>query len=143
MPLWGVWAIIGAICLCSEALHPGLFIFLPFSVAAYVTAIIALYWTYVWLHVTVFVCCVSTAFFIFHRWSLRGKAQETTNVYALVGSTGYVVTPITEYQKGYIYINGQYWLADAEIALSERTPVRIIGIRGCHLIVTPIDRRYV
>lgn len=63
-----------------------------------------------------------------------------SNMYALQGKRGVVVTPAREYQFGYVHIAGELWayksVADQEILAG--STVQVVDIRGAHLIVKEV-----
>jgi membrane protein implicated in regulation of membrane protease activity len=74
-------------------------------------------------------------------WVKRSdKNHYHSNMYALQGKRGVIVTPATEYQFGYVHIAGELWacknLGDKEIAPG--ATIQVVDVKGAHLIVKEI-----
>jgi len=133
------WLIVSFIFLFIELGNPGLFFFLSFACAAFVSFIVSLFFCSLFLQISVFL--MSFLFFIFFLKIIVLPAINSTiyrsNTAALLGKTGVVIKDITEYQIGQIVVNGQVWSAHSsnKNLISIGTSVLVESIIGCHLVV--------
>jgi membrane protein implicated in regulation of membrane protease activity len=67
--------------------------------------------------------------------------REKTNVDSLIGQRALVTKAISEFEKGEIKLNGQFWSAHAEnnSAITEGSKCVILRIEGVQAIVKAID----
>ncbi len=65
---------------------------------------------------------------------------HATNANALIGKEGIVTEAINPDQPGYVKIQGELWLARslAKTQLQKGTLVRVVNIRGAHVVVEEI-----
>ena len=75
---------------------------------------------------------------------LRAQAKKvTTGVEGLIGEVGETLEELDP--TGNIFINGEYWKAEADAKIEKGVQIRAIGKRGIVLIVEPTEsthRRY-
>ena len=66
---------------------------------------------------------------------------EKTNVDSLIGKHAQVTRPISEFEKGQVKVNGQFWTAraDGNSELKEGNKCVIIRIEGVQAIVRPLE----
>ncbi len=134
-----IWGVLALFSLLAEAAYPSLFIYLPIALSCGITSIISWIYSMLWLDITVMCVITPLLFVVFRMWSRNAQTVEPTNVYALVGKSGYVTTPIFPDRKGYITIDSMAWRAAADIYIPKNTRVRIVDIHGCHVIVRHIE----
>jgi len=137
MALWMVWLIIGCIMLLAEAAQPGVFIFLPLALTCVTIALPA--WYGISVTAQFFMAIFTLAGIIYLLRISTQRKQETldTNMYALIGKTGYVTRGITPYTKGYVSLDGTLWLAASDVTIPNGTLVRVQAVEGCHVKVQP------
>lgn len=136
-----LWSGVALFFLLFELGSPGLFYFLSFFCGASISALLALMELSLFDQATMFLCSSVAAFFLLKAWVKRSdKNHYHSNIYALQGKRGVIVTPATEYQFGYVHIAGELWAcknaANQEIAVG--SAVHIVDIKGAHLIVKEI-----
>ena len=84
---------------------------------------------------------VSICLLVFTRKIFVNKLKtgsEKTNVDALIGCEGLVISDIGDFSPGQVRLNGQIWTAvgrEPDITISAGTAVRVIAIEGVKLIV--------
>jgi len=139
---WMVWGVLALIMLMFEMGHPGLFLFLSFSVGALIAGLAASANYGLASQLTIFSLGVCTGLLLFYRWLKakgRGfhKAQMGTNAYALVGKEAKAVSNITAQSPGQVIINGEIWRAKTygDATIFQGDQVIVLDIKGCHLIV--------
>lgn len=130
-----VWIIIAVICIVIEALFPGLFIFLPLALACSATAIMSCMWQSLVIDIITLLTSLTATLFMFQFWSHRTRPEYHTNVYSIIGQTGYVISPIFPEHKGYVHIDDGEWRAAAHTHLEIGTRIEVRDVRGCHVIV--------
>jgi len=135
------WFILACFFLIAEVGHPGLFFFLPFSLAAFITAIISIWFSSLIIQGICFLATSAAIFFIMHRWlNIRKLVQRKdvhTNIDALIGQHGIVIEKISERGTGYVKVNGETWLARSceGLCIDVGTPIKIVDTRGAHVLV--------
>jgi membrane protein implicated in regulation of membrane protease activity len=137
-----LWCGVALFFLLFELGSPGLFYFLSFFCGAVISALIALLELSLFDQVTMFLLSSVAAFFALKAWVKRSdKNHYHSNMYALQGKCGVVVTPATEYQFGYVHVAGELWackyLAHQEIKAG--ATVQVVDVKGAHLIVKEIQ----
>jgi len=135
------WLITGIILLCFEMGHPGLFFFLSFACAAFITAGASWLVSSFIFQASIFLISGLLSFVILKFW-LKWKhnfshSHFQSNVYALVGKRGIVTEEITPIKAGQVKVAGEMWSARPVVKniIRSGTEVEIINIQGCHLIV--------
>lgn len=64
------------------------------------------------------------------------KTNDTiSNVNALIGQHGIVITPIAPMQYGQVKVNGEIWTAASEEVIERDQRIQVIGIDGVKLLV--------
>jgi len=135
MLIWIMWFIAALASLIAEAIHPGLFIFLPLSAGCVAAALAAMVgFSMIWQMILMAIMFI-VSIFICYILSGRGKRYPRTNVYALIGRHGYVIEPIYPYQKGYVMLGGEKWLARADTYIPEGVLVVVTDVSGGHVVV--------
>lgn len=136
-----IWLILMIVFLTAEALTVGL-VSIWFAGGALAAMALAFFDVDPMIQLFVFFA-VSICLLIFTRKIFVEKLQtgkESTNVDALIGETGHVVSTIHPMQIGQVKVNGQVWSAladDRMLTLEEGSFVEIIAIEGVKLIVVP------
>jgi membrane protein implicated in regulation of membrane protease activity len=135
---WLIWLIIGVICVIIEILDPAVF-FISFGIAGLITSPISTLGIPIWLQVLIF-GIISFIVFLFMRKvyeKLFQKEKTETNVYALVGKTGLVITSIPSDGRGEVKVGGEIWTAIAEdnIVITNGEKITVLAIDGNKLIV--------
>ncbi len=112
--MWQIFAIVGLISLILEMTVPTMF-FLNFAVAAFITAICAIY-IYEWTALVIIFAAISLVSLLFLRPLLvktTHKNQETGIAAKYIGKTAKVIETITP-EKGVISIYDERWEARAD-----------------------------
>lgn len=137
-----VWLAVALIMLVIEALTVGLAT-IWFAAGALVALIAALLDFSIAVQIVLFLA-VSICLLVFTRKIFVEKLKagsEKTNVDALVGEKGVVISPIHPYEVGQVKVGGQVWSAvgknpDETFAVDQL--VKINAIEGVKLVVTPV-----
>ena len=144
------WVWLGAavvFALVELAFVGGSFIILPWSVSAFIAAILAFYDVPVEVQWTVFVFGGAILFFILYRWAQRFMRDTPrlpgVGAGRLVGMTGIVTTEISpddEDRKGRVRIEGEVWgaLADGDGGIAAGQRVRVLAMQGTRVVVAPV-----
>ncbi len=137
------WVIFATIMLIVEVFTTG-FWALPFSVAAYVTALFAGLEAPFYIQLGIFVfgsaVCVFSMQWAYRKYIKKSKDDELkTGVDRLIGQTAWVVKPIKgEFQRGEVKVGGEIWSAiganDEELAEGGKVVVRKVD--GAKLVVS-------
>lgn len=139
-----VWIFLGIWFLLFELGTPGLFYFLSFSIAAFITAIATFFITTIIYQVLFFLLATVFAFLLLHVVFLpllqSDKKNYKSNVEALIGKQGYVVMSIGKYHSGQVKMNGEVWSARSEKneVIEKNREVMVIAVKGVHLIVKKV-----
>ncbi len=143
MPAWAVWIIVAVFCAVAEIFTPTFFI-LWFGVGALVASLLAglgagITWQFAGFIVASAILIPSTKR-ISSRW--LGRREETkTNIYGLIGKTGYVTKKIGESCPGQVRVNGEIWTArsasETEIPLGVK--IEVLEVQGVHLVVKALE----
>lgn len=139
-----LWLVIAFLFLLLEMGSPGLFYFLSFFFGG-LAAAIATFWTDVALIQIISFFSASIGSVVLLRYVilpilLKGRPQERTNVYALKGKHGFVVSTITQRKSGFVLLNGTRWAArsvDNELIEKDQA-VEVVNVQGTHVIVKKI-----
>lgn len=137
------WLIVALFFLLFELGSPGLFYFLSFSFGALITSFASALCITMFDQAIIFIVSSIAAFFVLNKWVRKqsGNKHHHSNVYAMQGKKGVVVTPATLNRFGYVHIGGQVWayktMHDEIIAVG--CPVEVIDVRGAHVIVRSFD----
>ncbi len=136
------WLITALGFLMFELGSPGLFYFLSFSCGALITSFAGAMCATIFDQAIIFIVSSIASFFALTKWV--GKTSRSThirtNVHALIGKKGVVVTPANIYsQLGYVHVSGQVWAYKAlnDHSFSAGSPVEIVDVRGAHVVVRP------
>lgn len=137
-----IWLAVALVMLVIEALTVGLAT-IWFAAGALVALLAALLDFSIAVQIVLFLA-VSICLLVFTRKIFVGKLKagsEKTNVDALVGEKGVVISPIHPYEVGQVKVGGQVWSAvgknpDETFAVDQL--VKINAIEGVKLVVTPV-----
>ena len=138
------WLISSLVFILFELGHPGLFYFLSFSCGAFVSLIANLADLSEFDQIVLFFLASIVATVALRKWVRRygNRGHFYSNMYALRGKKGVVVTPSVKGQfAGYIHIEGQVWAyttIDDEV-IQAGSSVEVIDVRGAHLVVKSIS----
>ena len=136
-----VWLVVMIGFLIAEALTVGL-VGIWFAGGALVAVILSLLEVSPLIQIIVFFA-VSICLLVFTRKIFVEKlntGKENTNVDALIGETGQVISTIYPMEIGQVKLKGQVWSAladDSLLTIEEGTHVTIKAIEGVKLIVIP------
>ena len=136
-----VWLVVMIGFLIAEAVTVGL-VGIWFAGGALVAVILSLFEVSPLMQVIVFFA-VSICLLVFTRKIFVEKlntGKENTNVDALIGETGQVISAIYPMEIGQVKLKGQVWSAladDSLLTIEEGTYVTIKAIEGVKLIVIP------
>ena len=137
-----IWLAVALVMLIIEALTVGLAT-IWFAAGALVALLAALLDFSIAVQIVLFLA-VSICLLVFTRKIFVEKLKagsEKTNVDALVGEKGVVISPIHPYEVGQVKVGGQVWSAvgknpDETFAVDQL--VKINAIEGVKLVVTPV-----
>lgn len=138
-----IWIVIALAFLFAELGTPGLFFFVSFAIGSLCASILA-FCGYVLVLQCVFGLIVSVAsFFVIRKYLKKSKLSEVhyekpeTNIDALVGQEGVVVSVIKPNSKGRVKIGGEEWVAevDGDFVLSRGAVVFVLRVEGNKVIV--------
>ncbi len=138
------WLVVACLFLIAEVGHPGLFFFLPFSAAAFITAGISLWQESLVIQGLSFLSLAVLIFLILHRSlkirSLVHRGEQKTNIDALIGKRAIVITDIAHQGTGYVKLDGEKWLSRSidGSTINSGTTVEVVMARGAHLLVKKI-----
>ena len=136
-----IWLVVMIGFLIAEALTVGL-VGIWFAGGALVAVILSLLEVSPLMQIIVFFA-VSICLLVFTRKIFVEKlntGKENTNVDALIGETGQVISAIYPMEIGQVKLKGQVWSAladDSLLTIEEGTHVTIKAIEGVKLIVIP------
>lgn len=136
-----IWLVVMIGFLIAEALTVGL-VGIWFAGGALVAVILSLLEVSPLIQIIVFFA-VSICLLVFTRKIFVEKlntGKENTNVDALIGETGQVISTIYPMEIGQVKLKGQVWSAladDSLLTIEEGTHVTIKAIEGVKLIVVP------
>lgn len=140
--LFFYWLITAVLFLLFEIGHPGLFLFLSFSIGALFGAIISIlgYPPSVQLLGAFGVSLASflmLSLWIARRFKSEQRHSHRSNIDALVGKEGFVIATITQTQPGLVKIHGTVWSSKTvhgnELSVGLR--VSVVKIEGVTLFV--------
>ena len=126
----------------------GSFIILPWSVSAFVAAILAFYDVPIEVQWSVFVFGGGILFAILYRWA-QGFMRDTprspgVGADRLVGLTGIVtaeISPDDTDRRGRVTVEGEVWgaLAHGDGGIEVGRRVRVVEMRGTRVVVAPVN----
>ena len=133
------WLILSLFLLILEVGHPGLFLFLSFSLAAAVTSLGALLTDSFVYHTGIFFLSAGIFFkFLKTYVYFVQKNAPPTNIYGLIGQKGIITIAVNSPQCGQVKIKGQLWLAQSlgSHSIEKGAVVYIKRVEGTRLIVS-------
>lgn len=135
------WLISSCIFLCIEIGTPGLFYFLSFFCGSICAALMSYLCFSLIDQGVIFLLSSIICFFVLKGWvkryGVRGHYQS--NIYALQGKRGPIVTPPAAQKFGYVYIDGELWACRSDdVSIQAGHIVEVIAVRGVHVLVTKI-----
>ena len=137
------WFVTALFFLLFELGHPGLFYFLSFSCGAAAAFCASLWDLTIFDQIVLFFLVTIGAAVTLRKWVRRhgNRGHYQSNVYALRGKKGVVVTPVAQGQfAGYIHVEGQVWaykVINDEVIPAGST-VEVVDVQGAHLVVRRI-----
>ena len=136
------WLIVAVIFLLLEIGNPGLFLHLAFCFAALGSAKAAYFGANVLFQLLVFIIGFVVSFGLLSWFAKRiTHNAPRTNVYALEGQQGRVISAIFLNNSGQVKINGEIWTAKSiynDGLLAEGVLVQVVSVRGAHLVVQKV-----
>ncbi|HHY12109.1 MAG TPA: NfeD family protein [Firmicutes bacterium] len=145
MPGWAVWIVVAVACVVIEIFTPSFFI-LWFGVGALVASLAAGLGAGITWQFTVFIATsaalIPSTKRISSQWLSRRK-ETKTNIYGIVGRTGYVTKDIGESCPGQVRVNGEVWTAcsSSETKIASGTKVEVLEVKGVHLVVKALGEQ--
>lgn len=136
------WLVVAILCLFLELSVPGWLFFISFAFGALCSSVLAFM-----LYSVVTQCIIGLvvslgSFLLMYRFLKNKKISDArygnaaTNVDALVGKKGIVVTAINKNEKGHVKIEGEVWSAVSEMgALPKGAVVTVLRVKGNSVIV--------
>lgn len=143
-PLAIIWLVLLVVFLIAEAACPIHLASIWFAVGALVALLCSLVGVPVWLQITLFV--LVSAGLLALLWPLVRKYMNpklvATNVDAMAGSVGIVVSPIDNVDAvGQVKVNGMEWSARSTTGedIPAGAKVRVDRVQGVKLYVTAVE----
>lgn len=138
---WLIWLIIGVLCIIIEIFDPAVF-FISLGIGGLVTSPISTLGAPVWLQILIFGIVSFVVFLLMRKVyeKLLKKNKIETNVYALVGKKGLVISPIPQDGRGEVKVGGEIWSALLEDGsqADNGQKIEVLSIDGNKLIVRKI-----
>ena len=136
-----LWIVIAAIFAVIEAMTTGL-TSIWFAGGAIAAGVVAMVTDNLWIQFGVFVA-VSILLLIvtrpFVKKHINGKVEKT-NVDAIIGMKGIVVSAIEPHENGAVRADGKVWTAQSDYEINAGKEVEIIGIKGVTIKVEPVNK---
>ena len=136
-----IWIAVAAIFAIIEAMTTGL-TSIWFAGGAVAAGVVALVSDNLWIQFGVFML-VSILLLIvtrpFVRKHINGKVEKT-NIDAIIGMKGIVVSAISPHENGAVRADGKVWTATSDSEIHAGSEVEIIGIKGVTLKVQPVKQ---
>ena len=137
------WSLVCGLCLLLELSSPGFFFFFSFCLGAAAAGIVSAVYDQLPLEFAVFFAVSLVTFGLLRRYMVlfTRKKEVKTNVYALVGKKGVVVSQISPPSRGWITIEGETWSGASldGINIEKDALVEVVNSAGSHLIVKKIS----
>lgn len=139
--MFWIWMAAAVIFLIIELLSPSLF-FVSFAVAAGISGVYAQFYPqeYYW-QIGIFVIGILITLPLTRRFAKRitKPAPSESNVDALIGKIGLVVSPIDPDTGGKIRYEGETWQAQADEPIEQNAKVRIVEVIGARVRVRRVN----
>ena len=138
------WFVTALFFLLFELGNPGLFYFISFSCGSFAAFFASLCELTIFDQIVFFFIVSACALWMMKRWvrDYGNRGHYQSNVYALRGKRGVVVTPLVRGQfAGYIHIEGQVWAyktLDSDV-IPAGSLVEVIDVQGAHLVVKQVS----
>ena len=135
------WLVLGLFLLMFELGHPGLFLFLSFCAGSIAAALAGLNGLSFVAQCKFFLIGTISAFFGLRRWLAREQRHGyRSNIYALQGKEGVVLSAIVVTECGQVKVEGQIWRAQSmnHDAIPIDARVRVMAVKGTRLIVEKV-----
>lgn len=143
MLLFITWFIIAVSFFLFELGSPGLLYCLSFSCGAALACIIAYIWQDDFFMQTIsFFLGTIISYIGLYIWVQKDPHHDyKSNIDALKGKQGILVTAISLGNPGSVKIGGEFWMALSlhNQSIAAHTLVQVINTKGVHLIVTPVS----
>lgn len=129
------WLILTVIFFILEVGHPGLFLFLSFSIGALAASILSYFDLSYSSQALIFITGSSIGLLILKRWlkNHRDFNLEETNVYALARKCGKVTFACGDIIQ--VKVGGQIWTVNTNDNLAVGDVVEVVDVKGCKLTV--------
>jgi membrane protein implicated in regulation of membrane protease activity len=140
------WLAAALFFLIFEMGHPGLFYWLSFSLGSLVAALLSWY-DYSWQLAGVGFLVSSLLAIVLLKLTVgklikkHGGAHTLTNTDALIGTIGVVVEPVVADKPGRVKLGGEEWLARSSESLQAGARVRVVAVRGSHVVITLLNEQ--
>lgn len=134
-----VWIVVAVVFAIIEAMTTGL-TSIWFAGGATAACVVALVTKNFWMQAGVFVL-VSLLLLIATRPFVKKHINskiEKTNVDAVIGVKGIVVSAISPNEKGAVRADGKVWTASSNLEIGAGAEVEIISIKGVTVDVKPV-----
>lgn len=134
-----LWLGIASFTLVMELGHPGLFLFLSFSLGALGALSIAFFEVSLSYQLITFICCTIIAWVLLRHCIRIQKTGYASSVHTLIGAQGFVTKRITKQHPGHVRIKNEEWLARAshDTTLDVGTPIQVVRVERTTVIVSP------
>lgn len=134
------WFIVAMLFLIFELSSPGLFYFLSFALGGVLAGFAAYFQITVLDQAAIFLITAVLSLALLRLWVKKcgSRGHYQSNIYALKGKSGIVISPSTPQQFGYVHIGGEIWASKAlyEAYIAPGTRIQVVDVRGAHLIIT-------
>ena len=135
-----VWIIAGLVLAALEIVVPG-FVIIWFGVAGVITGVLAIFVRNPYIQFGVFLVLSGIMVVFSQRIARKITRPEPEQVGAnrMAGVTGIVVQDIAPPEFGRVKVGGDEWRAAAGCAIPAGGTVKVIEVKGTHLVVEPIE----
>ena len=137
------WLLVGILFLFSEVSAPGLFFFLSFAIGSFAAALFSFIGLSFVLQcsfglvVSIFSFVIMRTLLKKHHYSNVTYSDSRTNISALIGKRGVLITGIKDGSYGRVKVRGEEWSAQADngTEISKGQNVKVVSIKGNKLVV--------
>ncbi|MDP3888950.1 MAG: NfeD family protein [bacterium] len=145
--LFYAWLIIAILFVLLEMGAPGLLFFLSFAFGAAISAFSTFFIFSFMQQCLIFLVATIVALWVLNAMLKRkmythNATYQKTNIYALQGKLAVVVKTIAPGKFGEVKLGGELWSARAvhNANIEVDTEVKVVDVRGAHVIVEPVHK---
>lgn len=142
--MWVFWLTVAGIFFIGEIMTVGFLVFW-FGIGGLFAMITSFFTSNISIQTAVFLATSTLLIFLTKplvNKYISPKPAIPTNVYSVIGKTGFVTKDITLENSGQVKVNGETWTALAEnsISIEKGMEVEINKVDGVKVIVTPVKK---